>query len=763
MSVVGIDLGNLSSYIAVARNRGIDVITNEVSNRDTPSLVSFGTKQRYIGESAKTQEVSNFKNTVGSLKRIIGRSFNDPEIEVEKRFINAELVDVDGQVGVKVNFKGEPTTFTATQLMGMYLGKLRDTAANELKLPCSDVVVSVPGWFNDRQRRALLDACQIANLNCLRIMNEITASALGYGITKTDLPETEPRNVIIVDVGHSSYSVAAVSYIKGQLNVKATAYDNKVGGRYIDELLVNHFAQVFKEKYKIDILSNPKATFRLRTGVEKLKKVLSANSQAPLNIESIMEDRDVSALMKREEFEELIQDQLERLAKPLSDVIAEVGWGTDQIYSVEIVGGTSRIPTVKEKISSLLGKELSFTLNQDEAVSRGCALQCAILSPVFKVRDFSVTDILNFPVKFTWTSTEGGADSEVDVFSFKNPVPSSKILTFYRKEPFEFQANYSNPKKLPAGTNPWIGTFSVKNVTSLKDGELSTVKVKARVNLHGVINVESAHIAEEIIQTEEPAEGDNPEDPPKTKKVIKKHDLPVVSQTNSLDENILGRYKEVENDMYASDKLVTDTEHAKNALEEYVYDTRSKLSGAYSSYIDPTIKDSFIASLNEVEDWLYGDGEDTTKSVYVSKIEELNQIGAPVIARYRESSQRPFAAENLKKEIERYRNLAIGGDVKYDHIAPEELEKIVNKCNELEKWLKTELATIESLPKYETPKVTSAQIKQSQDQLQYLANPILSKPKPAPKVEEPKPASGEQSPEKATEEPKQEQDDMDID
>ncbi|KAJ9067460.1 adenyl-nucleotide exchange factor sse1 [Entomophthora muscae] len=162
MSVVGIDLGNLASYIAVARNRGIDVIANEVSNRDTPSLVSFGPKQRSLGEPAKTQETSNFKNTVGSLKRLIGRTLDDPEIqETEKRFVNSELVDVDGEVGVRVNYKGEPQCFSATQLMAMYLGKLRDTAANELKAPVSDVVVSVPGWFNDKQRRAMLDACQL--------------------------------------------------------------------------------------------------------------------------------------------------------------------------------------------------------------------------------------------------------------------------------------------------------------------------------------------------------------------------------------------------------------------------------------------------------------------------------------------------------------------------------------------------------------------------------------------------------------------------
>lgn len=768
MSVVGIDLGNLASYIAVARNRGIDVIANEVSNRDTPSLVSFGPKQRYLGESAKTQETSNFKNTVSSLKRIIGRTLQDPEVqELEKRFINAELVDHEGQVGVKVNYQGEPHVFTATQLMAMYLAKLRDTAAHELKLPVSDVVVSVPGWFNDKQRRAMLDACEIANLNCLRLMNEITASALGYGITKTDLPETSPRNVIICDIGHSCYSVAAVSYLKGQLTVLGTAYDNKVGGRYIDEALVNHFAEVFKDKYKIDILSSPKATFRLRTGCEKLKKILSANSQAPLNIESIMDDKDVSALMKRDEFESLIGDQLERLAKPLGDIMAEVGWSNDQIYSVEIVGGSSRVPAIKEKISSLLGKELSTTLNQDEAVARGCALQCAILSPVFKVRDFSVTDIQSYPVKFTWAaSSDSSSGSEVDVFTPKNPIPSSKILTFYRKEAFEFQANYANPKKLPSGTNPWIGTFAVKDVKSIPEGELSTIKIKARLNLHGIVSVESAHIAEEIITEEEVPNPDNAEETiKKTKKTIKKHDLPVVSFTASLDSNILGQLKESENEMYASDKLVLDTEHAKNALEEYVYDTRSKLSGAYADFIDIAIKDSYIQTLNDTENWLYEEGEDTTKSVYLSKLEELSKVGGPVIQRYRESSERPFAIEQLKGALAHARGLVSSIDDSFDHIGEEERQKVAAKCSEVESWLNDEVAACEALPKFETPALKAHQLKSKQAELSSFTGNIFNKPKPvaapeAPKEPEASQPSTEESPEK---EEKVSESQMDID
>ncbi|CAJ0905252.1 1842_t:CDS:2, partial [Entrophospora sp. SA101] len=188
------------------------------------SLVSFGAKQRYLGEAAKTQEISNFKNTVASLKRLAGRTYLDKEIQdIEKQFINADLVDAKGQVGVKVQYLGEEKIFSATQMISMYFTKLKEITTAELKIPISDVVISVPGWFTDVQRRSILDAAEVAGLNCLRLMNDTTASALGYGITKPDLPEDKPRNVVIVDIGHSTYSVAIVAFIKGQLTVKSTA------------------------------------------------------------------------------------------------------------------------------------------------------------------------------------------------------------------------------------------------------------------------------------------------------------------------------------------------------------------------------------------------------------------------------------------------------------------------------------------------------------------------------------------------------------
>ncbi|KAF8940242.1 heat shock protein 70 family [Dissophora ornata] len=770
MSVVGIDFGNLQSVIAVARNRGIDVICNEVSNRFTPSLVSFGPKQRYLGETAKTQEISNFKNTISSLKRIIGRTFADRELqEIETQYLTAPLTDVNGQLSVKVNYQGQETTFTTIQVFAMYLTKMKEIASVETKLPVSDCVIAIPAWFTDIQRRAVLDASEIAGLNVLRLINDSTATALGYGITKTDLPEDKPRNVCFVDVGHSTYTVSIVSYIKGQLTVKSRAFDRHFGGRDFDRMLVEHFAAQFKTKYGIDVKSNGKAMIRLMAGCEKLKKVLSANAEAPLNIESIMEDRDVSSMMKRTEFEELAKDLISRSDAPLKKALEDAGMTIEDIDAVEVVGGSTRIPALKERIQAFFGKDLSSTLNQDEAVARGAALQCAILSPSFKVREFTVNDITNYPIKVTWQPTPEEDETELVVFNKYNSIPSTKVLTFHRSEPFDLEAHYAVPDEIPAGINPWIGRFSIKKVEPV-NGEPACVKVKARVNIHGVLTIESAYVVEEVIKEElieenANAEAENPDAPltRKVKKLVRKGDLPVVSATAALDRAIVNELKEREMDMIASDKLVVDTEMAKNTLEEYIYDTRSKVNGVYKDYINPSDKEKFVEDLNNAENWLYDEGDETTKSVYAAKLAELQVVGNPVILRYRESEARPIAARELRETINNLMAQATSTEEKYSHIPEEEKNSIVEKCVKAQTWIDNKEERQSMMKKYEIPALTSADIRKQRDDLIYFATPILNKPKPKPVVvETPEPAS---TPEPKTTPETKEDDtkDMDID
>ncbi|KAL0092394.1 heat shock protein 70 family [Phycomyces blakesleeanus] len=757
MSVVGIDLGNLQAVIAVARNRGIDVICNEVSNRATPSLLSFGQKQRFIGESAKTQEISNFKNTIGSLKRLAGRSLNDPEVqEIEKTYILSQLADVQGQVGVEVNYLNEKHSFSNVQLLAMYLGKLKETTSVEIKGPVSDCVITCPGWFSEVQRRAILDAAEIAGLNCLRLVNDLTAAALGYGITKTDLPEEKAKNVVFVDVGHSSYSASVVSFVKGQLNVRGTAYDQHFGGREFDQVIVDKLAAEFKEKYKIDVYSNAKALLRLRVAAERCKKVLSANPQAPVNIESIMDDKDVSTIVNRTDFEEWAAHLFTRTEVTLKKVLENAGLTVEDIDSVEIVGGTSRIPAIKTTISKFFNKEISTTLNQDEAVSRGAALQCAMLSPVFKVRDFRVNDIVTYPIKFQCEPTPEDKDTEFVVFDRNNSIPSTKILTFFRSEPFTLEAYYTNPEDLPRGTKPWIAQFNIKNVAPVNKAP-AQVKVKVRMNIHGILTVESAYTVEEKVVDEEVKNKDGEKEIKKVKKLVKTGELPVVSSNTSISRELLNEYTEKESQMASNDKLIVATEAAKNSLEEYGYDMRDKILGPYSDYIHPDVKDSFASDLNAVVDWIYEDGEDATKSEYLEKLTKLKNVGNPVVERFREAEERPRAERSLRAMCERWTKEAINSDDKYSHIPPQDRQDIVDRCDRARRWLDAELAKQAKAIKHENPVVLVRDMLKEEEAVEAFSSPIMNRPKPAPKPVE---AEAADTP---MEEHAEKKEDMDID
>ncbi|KAJ5789931.1 uncharacterized protein N7518_006942 [Penicillium psychrosexuale] len=654
MSVVGIDLGAQSTKIGVARNKGIDIIANEVSNRQTPSVVGFTPRSRNLGEAAKGAEISNLKNTVGSLKRLIGRSFNDPDIAIEQEYNTCKLVDVNGQAGVEVSYLGKKEKFTATQLVAAYLSKIKDITAKELRTPVSDVTVSVPAWFTDVQRRAMIDAGDIAGLNILRLINDTTATALGWGITKLDLPgpEEKPRRVMFVDIGYSDYTASIVEFRKGELNVKATAYDRHFGGRNFDKALTEHLAVEFKEKFKVDIHTNGKAWTRTLVAAEKLKKVLSANAQAPLSVESLMDDVDVRAMMKREELELLVKPLLDRLTAPLEQALSEAKLQIEDIDQIEMVGGCTRVPSIKETITKFFGKNLSFTLNQDEAIARGCAFSCATLSPIFRVRDFAVHDIVNYPIDFTWEQSPEipDEDTSLTVFSRGNVMPSTKILTFYRKQPFDLEARYSDVEAMPGKVNPWIGRFSVKGVQADANNDFMICKLKARLNLHGILNVESGYYVEDI-EVEEPIEEEKNEDemdeskdeePKKTRKVkkqVRKGDLPISSATGGFDQATKEAWTERENAMYMEDKLVAETDEKKNELEASIYELRDKIDGVYSEFASEEEKEKLKAKLTTTEDWLYEDGEDTTKSVYVAKMDDIRFIAGPIIQRYKEKAE----------------------------------------------------------------------------------------------------------------------------
>jgi heat shock protein len=590
-------------------------------------------------------------------------------VENERQFLSAGLENVDGHAGVKVRFQGQERTFNSIQLAAMYFSKLKTTTQNEVKVNVSDVVIAVPVWFSEFQRRATIDAAIIAGLNPVRIVNDVTAAAVGYGVFRTDWPEDKAKNVAIVDIGHSSFTVMIAAFKKGELKVLGTAYDKDFGGRILDLAIANYFAEEFKGKYKIDVTSNPKAFSRVLTQAERLKKILSANSSAPFNIESVMEDVDVSSSLKREQLEEFIQPFVEKMNIPIEQALKSSGLTSNDLDAVEVIGGTSRVPMVKEKLSEIFGKPLSFTLNQDEAVARGAAFICAVHSPTVRVRPFKFEDINLHSVTFTWAPVEGEDVSELEVFPQGGTFPNTKVITLFRSEDFDLEARYTHPETLEKGVNPWIGKWTIKGVRPSSTGEPVAVKIKLRQDPNGLYNVESAYTAEEVTVEEEyelevegeKKEGDEPKKETKTrtvKKWIKKDDLRIVHASLGLDDSTRAQLLEIESQLSVEDKLVADTLDRKNQLEEYIYYIRGKIDDQYAEFASDEEKQKIRQLADAAEDWLYGDGDEATKAQYIAKYEELAAVGNLVKGRYLEKLENERQEKLAKQEAELQRKMA---------------------------------------------------------------------------------------------------------
>ncbi|AQK84624.1 Heat shock protein 4 [Zea mays] len=510
MSVVGFDLGNESCIVAVARQRGIDVVLNEESKRETPAIVCFGDKQRFIGTAGAASSTMNPKNSISQIKRLLGRKYSDPEVQRDLASFPFRVTEgPDGFPLVHVRYLGEERTFTSTQLLAMVLSNLKGIAEGNLNAAVVDCCIGIPVYFTDLQRRAVLDAATIAGLQPLRLFHETTATALAYGIYKTDLPENDQLNVAFVDVGHASMQVSVVGYKKGQLKMLSHTYDQSLGGRDFDEALFKHFAAKFKEEYKIDVYQNARACIRLRVACEKLKKVLSANPEAPLNIECLMDEKDVRGFIKREEFEQISASVLERVKGPLEKALAEAGLTTENVHFVEVVGSGSRVPAIIKIITDFFGKEPRRTMNASECVARGCALQCAILSPTFKVREFQVNDGFPFSIALSWNGDSQNTPQQTLVFPKGNAIPSTKVLTFFKSSTFEVDVLYVDPNGLQIPQK--ISTYTIGPFQTSK-GEKAKLKVKVRLNIHGTVTVDSAIMLEDDVEVPVSSANEAPND-----------------------------------------------------------------------------------------------------------------------------------------------------------------------------------------------------------------------------------------------------------
>jgi len=760
MSIIGIDFGNESCFVAVAKAGGIETIANDYSLRATPSCVAFAGKNRILGVAAKNQQVTNMKNTICGFKRLLGRKFSDPHTENELRMTPNDVEQrPDGGVGYRVNYLDKDQVFSPEQFAAMLFTKLKDTSAASLQTQINDCVITVPFFYTNAERKALLDAAQIAGLNVLRLMNETTATALSYGFYRTDLPaeNEKSRNVIFVDCGHSSIQVSACAFNKSKLKMLAATFE-EIGGRDFDARLADYFSNEFVSKYKIDARANKRAYVRLLTEVEKIKKQMSANStKLPLNIECFMNDIDVSSSMQRTDFEQLCSSLFKRIEETMKKCLKESKLKLDDIYSVEIVGGSSRIPAIKSIIEQIFGKAPSTTLNQDEAVSRGAALQCAIMSPAVRVREFGVTDIQNFSVKIRYDG-EGGTGGEMEAFPAYHAAPFSRMLSLYRHDQISLQIYYGDAANLPF-PDPFIGNWIVKGITSLNENEAPEVKIKVRINHNGIVLVSSAQMVEKKeTQTENDVENQSSattepqatepmevqEDNQNSDKNVQKQkkklmtklvELTLEAQTHGLSLADLNNYIELENRMITNDRQEKERVDARNALEEFVYEMRGRVQegGDLFEFIGDDDRNKLCKELDEIENWLYEEGAECDRQVYKDRLASLQKQTDPCKIRLLELTLRPGAFEKLahsiqmaRKAIDQYRN----GEEKLSHLTETEMLNISDAADKAEKFYLDAQAKLGKLNAINDPQVKVADINHEYDTLSNIIRCVINRPKP---------------------------------
>ncbi|XP_039139577.1 heat shock 70 kDa protein 16-like isoform X1 [Dioscorea cayenensis subsp. rotundata] len=718
MSVVGFDVGNDTCVIATVRHGTIDVLLNDESKRETPSCISFSDKQRLIGSSASSLLYPS--STFSDIKDLL---LSQPRSQHRVSFLNREI------------------TLTPVHLLAMLLSHLKLISERSLGTPVSDCVISVPSFTDQLGRRAYLHAAQIAGLKPLRLIHDTTATALGYGIYKTDFSDGEIR-VVFVDVGHCDTQVSVVVFDSGGLRVLSHASDRRLGGRGFDEILFKHFSKQFEDEYKIDVSSNAKASIRLKAECEKVKKVLSANAEASMSIECLMDDKDVKGFIKREEFERLASGLLEKVLFQCRNALSDAGVVVDEVQSVELVGSASRIPAITRILSSFFGKEPSRTLNASECVARGCALQCAKLTPLFKSKNYKVCDLLPYSVGFGLEAGHVSMIFDKALVSKGEPLASIRDLSVsLRRGEFNLHAFYADKNGQPLDASQKITSFFVGPVPT-SDGKDSVVTVRILLDISGIVTLDSTALLNED-DTKDPVSSDtscsnsynaepghvieirtSDKSEPAVDGQIKgrpsrRLDIPVsMTLYGGMTPAELSEAQLLEMNLAHQDKLVEQTKERKNELEAYVYEVRNKLLERYRIFATESEREGISKSLQQTEEWLYDEGGDETENVYTGKLLELKKLVDPVVNRFKDEEARPQAKRELLQCI-------VDNRLAVESLTTYERDAVFNECNKAEQWLRDKSQLQDSLPKNSDPVLWSHEINKMTASLDTSCRQIL--------------------------------------
>ncbi|EPY41246.1 heat shock 70kDa protein 4 [Angomonas deanei] len=692
MSVFGVDFGNLNSTVAITRFGGIDIVTNEVSKRETTTIVSFTDGERFIGEQAYDRYVRNSQNTIFLLKRFIGMRMDDPALELEKRFLTCEIKgDDEGRLMFGVNYCDEFTYFYPEQVLAMLLQRLRsyvnEAATTDPKFPADvrDVVLTVPGYYTADQRRRMYQACEIANINCMSLINEGTASSVDYGIFReSSLKDTEEEAIVvgILDIGYGATDFSVVKFWKRNCKILARTFDRHNGTRDIDYLLYEDLAKMVQEKYKLDVTGNKRARLRMLQAAEKLKYLLSANQTAPLNIENIM-DIDINIpSFERATLEALGAPMLDKVRAVIERGFAESGVAAAQFHSIELIGGGCRIPMIKRMVEETFGRAPSFTLNASETTARGCAVVAAMLSPKFQVREFKITELPTYPVMLGYTVENPKTPTTVPFLPEVNKVVSllgpkdtyPKLLevTIPRVGPMKIYAFYdpesSNVKMQNLQKEYVIGEWEI-GAPSKPQGKVRDTRLRVNVTMDATLRVENAYVVD-VFEVEVTEDGKpNPEKPdePVEKVTVKKEkhkQLEVSVKPNLLINGhapeAVVKFRKDEEVMAKRDHEIIRTREKKNELESYILDFRPRFAegGMLADYLDAAGKQKFVKQCDDDEQWLYDDGESADYAEYDKRVQALRAIGDAAFNRHRLRDDVEFFIKGYKERLEAVKKMA---------------------------------------------------------------------------------------------------------